>query len=57
MTAVRLATEASPRLWPWLMQYVVDWHNSTIGSVGSSSTDENISPHQRFVGTPPRERA
>ena len=24
---------------------------------GSSSTDENISPHQRFVGTPPRERA
>ena len=53
-TAVRLATEASPRLWPWLIAYVVDWHNSTIGSAGSSAVDSNISPHQRFTLRQPR---
>ena len=53
-TAIRLATEASPKLWPYLIAYVVDWHNATIGSAGSSSTDVNISPSQRFTMKPPR---
>ncbi|MGA0059339.1 MAG: reverse transcriptase domain-containing protein [Planctomycetota bacterium] len=47
--AVRLATDASPRLWPWIICYVVDWHNSMVSSVGSSSADSHISPHQRFT--------
>ena len=53
-TAVRLHTEASPRLWPWLIEYVVAWHNGTIGSTGSSSADENITPYQRFTLRPPK---
>ena len=53
-TAVRLSTEASPKLWPWLIAYCADWHNATIGSAGSSATDANISPHQRFTLRQPR---
>ena len=30
--AVRLATEANPRLWPYIVSYVVDHHNSSVGS-------------------------
>ena len=40
--------------WPWIIAYVVDWHNSTIGSAGSSTADALISPHQRFNLRPPR---
>eukprot|EP00966_Prymnesium_polylepis_P197829 4584200-Prymnesium_polylepis.1 len=53
-TAVRASSGAPPGMWPWIIAYVVDWHNSTIGSVGSSSADSNISPFQRLTLRPPR---
>ena len=53
-TAVRSMTDAKARLWPWLIAYVVDWHNSTIGSVGSSPGEPGITPHQRLTLVPPR---
>ena len=40
--------------WPWMIAYAVDWHNATIGSVGSSTADASITPHQRFTLRPPR---
>ena len=52
--AIKEATDAPARLWPWLISYVVDWYNSTITSVGSSTADANITPHQRFTLRPPR---
>ena len=54
-TAIRIHSGASPRMWPWIVAYAVDWHNSTVSSsVGSSMADVNVSPHQRFTGRPPR---
>ena len=53
-TAIRLSTEASPRLWPHIISHAIDYHNGTISSAGSSSTDENISPYQRFTLRRPR---
>ena len=36
--------------WPELLRYSVDWHNSVPqGSVGSSTSDSQISPYQRFT--------
>ena len=52
--AIKDSTDAPIRLWPWLIAYAVEWHNSTVSSVGSSSADANISPHQRLTGRPPR---
>ena len=52
--AIRIDSGASARLWPWMIAYAVDWHNSAITSVGSSTADANISPHQRFTLRPPR---
>ena len=52
--AVRLHSHASPRLWPWIIAYVVDWHNATASGVGSSTADQSISPHQRFTLRPPQ---
>ena len=51
--AIRLDAGASPRLWPHIISHAVNWHNSTIGSVGSSTNDSNISPHQRLTLRPP----
>ena len=34
---VRLASGAPVGFWPWIIAYVVDWHNSTVGSTGSST--------------------
>ena len=53
-TAIRINSSASPRHWPWIISYAVDWHNSTISSVGSSTADATISPHQRFTLRPPQ---
>jgi len=53
-TAIRIDSSASPRHWPWIISYAVDWHNSTISSVGSSTADATISPHQRFTLRPPQ---
>ena len=48
-TAVLHASHATPWLWPHIIGYVVDWHNSTVGAVGSSTADANISPYQCFT--------
>ena len=53
-SAIKEATDAPVRLWPWLITYAVDWHNATISSAGSSSADVNITPHQRLTHRPPR---
>jgi hypothetical protein len=53
-SATRAASGAPAGYWPWIISYVVDWHNSTVGSVGSSTADAAISPHQRFTLRPPR---
>jgi hypothetical protein len=52
--AIKDSTDAPIRLWPWLIAYAVEWHNSTVSSVGSSPADVNVSPHQRLTGRPPR---
>ena len=52
--AVRSASGAPAGYWPWIISYVVDWHNSTVGSAGSSTADAAISPCQRFTLRPPR---
>lgn len=52
--AVRAASGAPASFWPWIIAYVVDWHNATVGSVGSSTADAAISPHQRFTHRAPR---
>ncbi|MDC0525827.1 hypothetical protein OAO87_02415, partial [bacterium] len=53
-TAIRVASNASPRLWPWIIAYAVDWHNASTTAVGSSTADANISPAQRFTLQLPR---
>ena len=53
-SAVRASSGAPVGFWPWIISYVVDWHNSVVGSVGSSTADATISPHQRFTLRPPR---
>ena len=52
--AIKDSTDAPIRLWPWLINYAVEWHNSLVSSTGSSPADVNISPHQRLTGRPPR---
>ena len=32
----------------------IDWHNATVGSVGSSPADAGVSPHQRFTLRAPK---
>ncbi|MDC0525432.1 reverse transcriptase domain-containing protein [bacterium] len=51
--AVRIHSDAPVRFWPWIIAYTVDWHNSSISGVGSSSADAGITPHQRFTLRPP----
>ena len=53
-SAIRIASNASARHWPHIVAYAADWHNALVGSVGSSSSDSNITPHQRFTLRPPR---
>ena len=53
-SAVRAASGAPAGYWPWIISYVVEWHNATIGSAGSSTADATITPHQRFTFRPPR---
>ncbi len=48
--AIKDSTDAPTRLWPWLIAYAVEWHNSTVSYVGSSPADVNVSPHQRLTG-------
>ena len=40
--------------WPHIVFHAVNWHNGMISSVGSSTADANISPHQRLTLKPPR---
>ena len=51
---MRASSGAPAGYWPWIISYVVDWHNATIGSAGSSTADSLITPHQRFTLRPPR---
>jgi microcystin-dependent protein len=53
-SAIRVASNVSARHWPHIIAYAADWHNSLIGSVGSSTADSNITPYQRFTLRPPR---
>ena len=53
-SAIRASSGAPAGYWPWIISYVVDWHNSTVGSVGSSTADALVTPHQRFTLRPPR---
>ena len=53
-TAIRIESSAPIGLWPWIISYAVDYHNSMITSAGSSTADVNISPHQRLTRRPPR---
>ena len=47
--ALHANARAPIRLWPWLINYAVEWHNSLVSSTGSSSADVNISPYQRHT--------
>ena len=51
--SIRIHSGSSPRLWPWIIAYAIDWHNASAGSVGSSTADANVSPYQRFTLKPP----
>ena len=53
-SAIRASSGAPAGFWPWIINYVVEWHNSTIGSAGSSTADTLVTPHQRFTLRPPR---
>ena len=53
-TAIRIESSAPIGLWPWIISYAVDYHNSMITSAGSSTADVNITPHQRLTRRPPR---
>jgi ribosomal protein L18E len=53
-TAIRIDSHAPARLWPWIIAFAVDWHNASVTSVGSSTADANITPHQRFTLRPPQ---
>ena len=53
-TAIRIESNAPIGLWPWIISYAVDYHNSMVTSAGSSTADANISPHQRLTRRPPR---
>ena len=52
-SAIRSASNASADLWPWLIKYAVDWHNSMAGAVGSSTADPLVSPTQRLTQRQP----
>jgi hypothetical protein len=45
---------ASEQLWPWLVQYAVDWHNATVTATGSSTADTQLSPSATRAGDFPR---
>ena len=49
-TSYKSQSGAPIGFWPELLRYSVDWHNSVPqGSVGSSTSDPQISPYQRFT--------
>ena len=49
-TSYKSQSNAPIGFWPELLRYAVDWHNSVPqGSVGSSTSDPQISPYQRFT--------
>ena len=55
--AIRISSDASPRMWPWIISYAIDWHNATAGSVGSSTADATVSPRpSRVVSRDARSR-
>ena len=47
--ATRLAANADARLWPWTVNYVVEWHNASVTALGSSTADATATPYQRFT--------
>ena len=51
--SIKIHSGSSPRLWPWIIAYAIDWHNASITSVGSSTADAHISPFQRLTLKPP----
>ena len=49
-TSYKSLSNAPVGFWPELLRYAVDWHNSVPqGAIGSSTSDSQISPHQRFT--------
>ena len=52
-SAIKSHSDAPIGMWPHIIAYAVDWHNSMVTSAGSSSADAQISPHQRLTLRPP----
>ena len=49
-TSYKSQSGAPIGFWPEILRYAVDWHNAVPqGSVGSSTSDPQISPYQRFT--------
>ena len=49
-TSYKSQSGAPIGFWPEILRYAVDWHNSVPqGAVGSSTSDPQISPYQRFT--------
>ena len=49
-TSYKSQSGAPIGFWPELLRYAVDWHNSVPqGAIGSSTSDPQISPYQRFT--------
>ena len=53
-TAIRSDSGAPASFWPYIINHCVDIHNSSPTSVGSSSADPDISPHQRLTFHQPK---
>ena len=49
-TSYKSQSGAPIGFWPEILRYAVDWHNAVPqGSIGSSTSDPQISPYQRFT--------
>ena len=47
--AAKSSSGAPVGFWPYLILNAVNWHNTVPGSTGSSTSNELISPYQRFT--------
>jgi hypothetical protein len=52
--AIKSFCNAPASVWPFLFSHAVDIHNSSPTSIGSSSADPAISPHQRHTHHQPK---
>ena len=45
-SSIRGCSGAPPSFWPWVVRHAVDIHNSSVASVGTSTTDSRLTPFQ-----------